>query len=194
MSYAGIILTWVFANNLVLSQLLGLCPFLGVSRSPAAAMRFALASALLMPPFALAAWALERLVLVPLGVPFLQLLVLVLLLALSLLVMRLRARKSAPVPGIGWYLPQALSSCAVLGVGLLATSAGYGAWSSLVAGAAAAGGYLLAVVVWSALRERLDRLGVPRPLRGLPIALVTAGLMALAFLAFDELLLKNLLG
>lgn len=200
MSYAGLILTFVFVDNLALSQLLGMCTLLGTPRFPGPTLRLGLSVALLLPPFALCCWALQARVLIPLGLGGLQLIAFCLVLALLLLALGVRARGRSraaggrPDRGLGLYLPHAVSSCAVLGIGLQVTRAGGSAAASLVAGAAAGAGFLLAVTVMSGLREKLDMEGVPRPLRGLPIALLTAGLMAMAFLAFDEALLKNLLG
>lgn len=202
MSYAGLILTFVFVDNLALNQLLGMCILLGTPRFPGPALRLGLSVALLLPPFALCCWALQARVLVPLGLGSLQLIAFSLVLALLLFALGMRAQRRSRVArarpdrglGLGLYLPHAVSSCAVLGIGLQVTRAGGSAAASLVAGAAAGAGFLLAVTVMSGLREKLDMEGVPRPLRGLPIALLTAGLMAMAFLAFDEALLKNLLG
>jgi electron transport complex protein RnfA len=180
----GAVLTFSFANNVVLGQLLGVCPFLGLPRGPRPAVRASLALAAAMPAFALLSWAVRHLVLAPLGLEGLELIALCLLLALALL---------PPIRGrLGLLLPHALLNCAVLGVGLL--SAGRGAAASLALGASAAAGYLLAAVVFAGLRERLDREWAPRAMRGLPLYLLTAGLMALALMAFDRTLLAALAG
>lgn len=180
MSAVGIILTFTFVNNVVLGQLLGVCPILGLPRRPA--LRLGLMPAAAMPAAALASWAVRRLVLVPLGLESLQLIALCLVLALFVLL---------PAGGkAGWNLP--VTNCAVLGVGLL--TAGSGVLGSLVTGLAAGAGYLLAAVVFSGLRERLEMERAPRALHGLPLYLVTAGLMSMAFLAFDRVLLARLAG
>jgi len=182
MTTVGAVLTFTFVNNVVLGQLLGICPFLGLPRGPRPALRVSLALAAAMPAAAVLSWAVRRLVLAPLGLESLELIALCLVLALLLLV---------PISGrAGLLLPHALVNCAVLGIGLL--SAGCGAGASLAMGAAAGAGYLLAAVVFAGLRERLDREWAPRAMRGLPLALLTAGLMALAFLAFDRTLLAAL--
>jgi electron transport complex protein RnfA len=183
MTALGSVLTFTFVNNVVLGQLLGVCPLLGLPRGPRPALRASLALAAAMPAAALLAWVLRRLVLAPLGLQSLELLALCLVLALLLL---------APLRGrFGLLLPNALVNCAVLGVGLL--SAGSGPAASLAVGAAGGAGYLLAAVVFAGLRERLDREWAPAAMRGLPLSLLTAGLMALAFLAFDRTLLATLL-
>jgi electron transport complex protein RnfA len=179
----GSVLTFTFVNNVVLGQLLGICPLLGLPRGPRLALRSSLLLAAAMPAAALLAWALRRLVLEPLGLQALEMLALCLVLSLLLL---------APFRGrFGLLLPHALLNCAVLGVALLC--AGAGAAGSLAVGAAAGAGYLLAVVVFAGLRERLDREWAPAAMRGPPLSLLTAGLMALAFLAFDRTLLAALL-
>ncbi|OHD24359.1 MAG: hypothetical protein A2V99_04095 [Spirochaetes bacterium RBG_16_67_19] len=184
MTMLGTVLTFTFVNNVVLGQLLGVCPFLGLPRGPRPAVRVSLGAAAAMPAAAVLSWALRRLVLVPLGLESLELVALGLVLALLLLV---PARGRA-----GLLLPQAVVNCAVLGVALL--SAGSGIARSLAIGAAAGAGYLLAAVVFAGLRERLDREWAPRAMRGLPLSLLTAGLMSLAFLAFDRALLSALGG
>jgi electron transport complex protein RnfA len=95
---------------------------------------------------------------------------------------------------LGIYLPLITTNCAVLGIALIAVRNSYGALESFVAGASAGIGFFLAIVLMSALRERFDTEWIPKPFRGVPIAFVTAGLMALAFMAFDKALLKNLIG
>ena len=182
MTPLGAVLTFTFANNVVLGQLLGVCPFLGLPRGPRPAVRASLALAAAMPAVALLSWALRRLVLAPLGLESLELIALCLLLALPLL-LPLRGR-------LGLLLPHALLNCAVLGVGLLST--GRGAVADLAVGVAASAGYLLAAVVFAGLRERLDREWAPKAMRGLPLSLLTAGLMSLALLAFDRTLLAAL--
>jgi electron transport complex protein RnfA len=184
MSAVGAILTFTFVNNVVLGQLLGVCPLLGLPRQRRAALRVSLALAAPLPAAALVFWAVRRLVLVPLGLEGLQLIALCLVLALLVL-----------LPARGWaayLLPQALANCVVLGVGL--ATAGYGVVASLVTGLAAGAGYLLAAIVFAGLRERLATEWAPQAMRGLPLSLVTAGLMSLAFLAFDRTLLAALGG
>jgi electron transport complex protein RnfA len=196
----GTVLTFTFVNNVVLGQLLGVCPLLGLPRGPRPALRASLALAAAMPAAALLFWAMRRLVLAPLGLQSLELIAFCLVLALPLL-LPLRGR-------LGLLLPSALLNCAVLGVGLLSAGRGYAfpggsgisalqassrsAAASLAVGLAAAAGYLLAAVVFAGLRERLDREWAPRAMRGLPLSLLTAGLMALAFMALDRTLLAAL--
>jgi electron transport complex protein RnfA len=180
----GAVLTFTFVNNVVLGQLLGVCPLLGLPRQRPAALRVGLGLALPLPAAALLSWVVRRLVLAPLGLEGLLLPALCLVLALLVL---LPARG-----GAAFLLPQALGNCAVLGVGL--ATAGSGLLASLATGLAAGAGYLLAAVVFAGLRERLAAEQAPEAMRGLPLSLVTAGLMSLAFLAFDRTLLTALGG
>jgi electron transport complex protein RnfA len=196
MSYLGIIITFVFVNNFILSQFLGLCPFIGVSRRMDSAMGMGFAVIFVMSLASLATWAIYRLILVPLGLEYLQTISFILIIAaLVQLVEMVVIRISPPLyRALGIYLPLITTNCAVLGIALIAVRSNYSAMESVVAGMAAGVGFLVAILVMSSIRERLDREWVPKPFRGVPISFVTAGLMALAFMAFDKGLLKNLLG
>ena len=186
MSWAGTILTYAFVNNVVLVELLGVCPFVGLGRSPRAALRAGLTTAAAMPAAAAVSWALRRFVLAPLGLESLQLLAVCLVLALLVLLPSAYFGRSSGGRRLGLLLPHAAVNCAVLGVALMTVQPG--GLASLTAGAAAGAGYLAAALVFSGLKERTDRERTPRALRGLPLSLVTAGLMALCFMAFDRLL------
>jgi electron transport complex protein RnfA len=187
MSWAGSILTYAFVNNVVLVELLGVCPFLGIPRSPRAAARVSLAIAAAMPAAAAASWALRRFVLAPLGLESLQLLALCLALTVLVLLPAAALGGSVQALRLRLLLPQAAVNCAVLGVGL--GIAEPGGLASLAAGAAAGAGFLAAALMFSGLKERMDKERTPRAMRGLPLSLVTAGLMAMCFLAFDRLVL-----
>jgi electron transport complex protein RnfA len=196
MSYIGIIITFVFINNFILSQFLGLCPFIGVSRKTDSAIGMGFAVIFVMSMASLATWAVYRLILVPLKIEYLQTISFILIIAaLVQLVEMVIIRISPPLyKALGIYLPLITTNCAVLGIALIGVRSDYNALESFVAGIAAGLGFLLAIVVMSTIRERLDQEWVPKPFRGVPIAFITAGLMALAFMAFDKALLKNLLG
>ncbi len=196
MSYVGIIITFVFINNFILSQFLGLCPFIGVSRKTDSAVGMGFAVIFVMSLAALATYVIYRLVLVPLHLEFLQTISFILIIAALVQLVEMVIQKISPplYRALGIYLPLITTNCAVLGIALIAVRNNYNAMESFVSGAAAGVGFLLAILVMSSIREKLDREWVPRPFRGVPIAFVTAGLMALAFMAFDKALLKNLLG
>ena len=196
MSYVGIIITFVLVNNFVLSQFLGLCPFVGVSKNlePAVGMGFAVT--FVMSIASLTTWAVQHLILVPLGLEYLQTITFILVIAALVQLVEMVIQKiSTPLyKALGIYLPLITTNCAVLGIALIAVRNDYNAFESFVAGFAAGVGFLLAIVLMSTIRERLDSEWVPKPFRGIPIAFISGGLMALAFMAFDKALLRNLIG
>jgi electron transport complex protein RnfA len=195
MSFIGIILTAVFVNNVVLNQLLGLCPFFEATERKRSALGLGLAVCLVLALTAPATWALYYHVLQPLRLEYLQTLGYVLLIAGIVRAVDFVAGKLMPAGrrALRVYLPLLAANCAVLGVCLLATPAATSAQQSGIAGLSAGAGFLLASVVLSSIRSKLETEHVPAPMRGLPLALVSAALMALAFLAFDRVLFAGLL-
>ena len=196
MSYVGIIITFVLVNNFILTQFLGLCPFIGVSRNMDSAVGMGFAVIFVMSIASIVTWAIYHLVLIPLGLQFLQTITFILVIAALVQLVELVIQKISPplYKALGIYLPLITTNCAVLGIALIAVRNEYAALESFVAGLSAGAGFLLAIVIMAGIREKLDTEWVPKPLRGVPIAFVTASLMALAFMAFDKALLKNLLG
>jgi electron transport complex protein RnfA len=196
MSYVGIIITFVFINNFIFTQFLGLCPFIGVSRRIDSAVGMGFAVIFVMSIASLATWIIYNLVLRPLSLDFLQTITFVLVIATLVQLVEMVIQKMSPVlyKALGIYLPLITTNCAVLGIALIAVRKNYDAIESFVAGFAAGVGFLLAILLMSSIRERLDTEWVPKPFRGVPIAFITAGLMAMAFMAFDMGLLKNLIG
>jgi electron transport complex protein RnfA len=195
-TYIGIIITFVFINNFILTQFLGLCPFIGVSRNTESAVGMGFAVIFVMSMASITTWAIYNLILVPLGLEFLQTITFILIIATLVQFVEMVIQKVSPplYKALGIYLPLITTNCAVLGIALIAVRSEYNAPESFVAGFAAGVGFLLAILVMSSLREKLDKEWVPKAFRGVPIAFITAGLMALAFMAFDKALLKNLLG
>jgi Na+-translocating ferredoxin:NAD+ oxidoreductase subunit A len=195
-SYVGIILTLALAENVVLSQLLGICPCIGAPRRQGSAVGIGLSAVLLMSASALGAWLVRTQVLVPLGLQFFQTFVFVSLTFFLgwLADTVLAAAAPALLRAAGFSLQSLGINCAVLGIALIVVRARYGPLESLVAGAAAGAGFLVALVLMSAIRDRLDSERVPRPLRGAPIALISAGLISIAFLAFDAAVIRRLVG
>jgi electron transport complex protein RnfA len=176
-------------NNFVLTHFLGLCPFVGVSRRFEAAAGMALATMFVLTLASGASYATWHWLLEPLGLGYLRTLVFILLIAATVQFTELAVRSMSPLLHelLGVFLPLITTNCAVLGVALLNLDRGHGLLESLVFGAAAAAGFGIALLTFAALRERLDTLDVPAAFRGAPIALVTAGLMALAFMGFGGL-------
>ena len=176
-------------NNFVLTQFLGLCPFVGVSRRFEAAAGMALATLFVLTLASGASYAAWHWLLEPLGLGYLRTLVFILLIAAVVQATEMLVRASSPLLHelLGVFLPLITTNCAVLGVALLNLERQHGFVESLVFGAAAAAGFGLALLAFAGLRERMESADVPAAFRGTPIALVTAGLMALAFMGFSGL-------
>jgi electron transport complex protein RnfA len=176
-------------NNFVLTQFLGLCPFVGVSRRFEAAAGMALATLLVLTLASGASYLAWHWLLEPLGLGYLRTLVFILLIAAVVQATEMMIRASSPLLHelLGVFLPLITTNCAVLGVALINLERQHGFVESLVYGAAAAAGFGLALLAFAGLRERLDSADLPAAFRGTPIALLTAGLMALAFMGFGGL-------
>jgi electron transport complex protein RnfA len=196
MTYIAIIITFVLIENFILTQFLGLCPFIGVSRNIDSAVGMGFAVIFVMSMASLTTWAVYNLILLPLGIAYLQTITFILIIATLVQFVEMIIQKTSPplYKALGIYLPLITTNCAVMGIALIAVRKEYNALESFVGGFAAGVGFLLAILVMASLREKLDSEWVPKPFKGIPIAFVTAGLMALAFMAFDKALLKNLIG
>jgi len=196
MSYIGIIITFVFINNFILTQFLGLCPFIGVSKNVESATGMGMAVTFVMALASISTWIIYNYILIPLNIEFLQTITFILVIAALVQFVELVIQKISPAlyKALGIFLPLITTNCAVLGIALINVRNNYNALESFVAGIAAGLGFLLAILLMSTIRVKLDSEWVPKPFRGIPIAFVTGGLMALAFMAFDNALLNNLLG
>jgi len=196
MSYAGIILTFVFVNNFVLTRFLGLCPVISNSDRLDHALGLGAAVTFIMSLASLGSWLLFHIVLQPLGIEFLQTVTFVLISAGLVQLTSHLVSRFVPVLErfVGSYFSLITTNCAVLGITLIAVRSDYNAGESLVAGISAGAGFVLALLLVSTLREKLDHEWVPEPFRGTPIAFISMGLMAMAFMAFDRALLVNLVG
>lgn len=196
MTYIGLIITFVFINNFILTQFLGLCPFIGVSKNVESAVGMGFAVTFVMAIASLATWAIYSFILVPLEVTFLQTITFILVIASLVQFVEMVIQKVSPplYKALGIYLPLITTNCAILGIALINVRNEYNAMESFVAGISAGLGFLLAIVLMSTIREKLNNEWVPKYFRGVPIAFITGGLMALAFMAFDNALLNNLIG
>jgi Na+-translocating ferredoxin:NAD+ oxidoreductase subunit A len=176
-------------NNFVLTGFLGLCPFIGVSGRFEAAAGMALATLFVMTLASGLGYAAFHWLLDPLGLGYLRTLVFILLIAAVVQLTELIVRATSPLLHqlLGIFLPLITTNCAVLGVALLNLDRHHDLLESLVYGASAAAGFGLALVLFASLRERIDAGDAPAAFRGAPLALVTAGLMALAFMGFGGL-------
>lgn len=195
MIYISILIQYIFINNFILTQFLGLCPFIGVSKNLESAAGMGFAVTFVMSLASLITWLVQTYILVPLNIEFMQIVTFILVIAALVQLVEMIIQKISPplYTALGIYLPLITTNCAVLGIALLSVRAQYtDPLSPLVAGFAGGLGFLLVLVLMSSLRERLDLEWIPKPLRGVPIAFISGGLMALAFMAFDKALLKNL--
>ena len=184
-----IIVSTALVNNVVLSQFLGICSFLGVSAQKKASLSLGLAvTAVLTVSSALAA-ALYQYVLAPLGLDYLKTIVFILVIAalVQMVEMFLKKNAHAVYQSLGIYLPLITTNCAVLGVVLVNVQKGYNFLLSVVNGAAGGLGFTVAIVLFASVRERVNRADCPACFKGFPIALISAGLLALAFMGFSGL-------
>ena len=178
----------VLANNFIFSQFLGICPFLGVSKKVDTAVGMGVAVTFVMGLASAITW-LVNLLLVNLGLEYMQTVAFILVIASLVQFIEMFLQKSMPslYTALGVYLPLITTNCAVLGVALLNIQNNYNFISSVVYGITGGLGFLLAIVLFASIRERLVFADYPKSFEGFPIALVTAGLMALAFMGFSGL-------
>ena len=182
--YLLIMLGAALVNNAVLAKFLGLCPFMGASGRVESAVGLGLATGLVLTLACTLAWLAQTYILVPLDAPALRTLVYIFVIAVSVQATELILRRVSPLlfRVLGIYVPLITTNCAVLGVALMATRTEFDLLSAALFGLASAAGFMLVLVLFAALRTRVVEAAVPGLLRGAPIALVTAGMMSLAFL------------
>lgn len=186
----AILIGGLLVNNFVLSQFLGICPFLGVSKKLGSAVGMSLAVIFVMLMATAATWPLFNLLLAPNGLGYLQTIVFILVIAALVQLVEIVLRRFVPplYKALGIYLPLITTNCAVLGVTILNIDSGYGYLESLVNALGAGLGFLLAMVMFAGVRERLESAEIPEGLRGLPITLVSASLVSVSFLGFQGLM------
>lgn len=187
LTYLSIIITAIFINNIVLSQFLGICPFLGVSKKTSSALGMGAAVTFVITLATTVAWLLQTYVLDPLGLQFLQTIVFILVIAFLVQLLEIVIRKIAPAlyQALGVFLPLITTNCAVLGVAILVIQKEYNLLEGVVYGFSTAIGFTLALWIFAGIREQLEITETPRALRGVPLALISAGLLAMAFLGFS---------
>lgn len=176
--------TMIFINNILLSQFLGICSFIGVSKKRSSAIGMSLSVMLVIFLAGTISWLLYNFVLIPLEIPYLSLLTFILVIASIVQLLEMVLKKFVPslYKALGIYLPLITTNCAILGVAVTGNiKAGYDFVNMIVYSIAIGAGYLLVMFIFSAIREKIDNLPVPAPFKGAPIALVIAGFMALAF-------------
>lgn len=187
--YALILVGTVLVNNFVLVKFLGLCPFMGVSRKLETATGMGLATAFVLTLSSVTAWLVNTYLLVPLGIEYLRTIAFILVIAAAVQFTETVMHKTSPMlyQVLGIFLPLITTNCAVLGVALLNLQEQRTFVESALYGFGAAVGFSLVLALFAAIRERVDVADVPAPFQGSAIALVTAGLMSLAFMGFTGL-------
>ena len=185
-----LVLAGIFVNNYVMSQFLGICPFLGVSKKVDTAAGMGMAVIFVMALAAAAAWLVYNLILVPLHITFLYNIAFILLIAslVQFVEMFLKKYMKSLYEALGVYLPLITTNCAVLGVALTNVQKEYGIFTGMVNGFATALGFTISIVILAGIREKLEYNDYPESFKGMPMVLVTAGLMAIAFCGFSGLL------
>lgn len=183
---AFILIGALLVNNFVLAQFLGLCPFIGASGQYDTALAMGLATTFVLTLAAAASWLLFHGVLVPLGLTYLKIIAFIIVIAAAVQLTELYLKSASPLlhQVLGIYLPLITSNCAVLGVALLALQQQLSFSQSIVFAVGAALGFTLVMVLFAAIRERLDHAELPDAFRGPPITLISAGILSLAFMGF----------
>ena len=189
LSYFAIIIGAIFVNNVVLTQFLGICPFLGVSSKVETSLGMGAAVTFVMALTSVVAWSIQTYVLVPLGIEYMQTIVFILVIAALVQMVEIMLKKVSPslYQALGIFLPLITTNCAVLGVAILMISKEFNLLQSIVYSVATAIGFALALVLFAGIRERLELEDVPKAVQGVPVALITAGILAMAFMGFSGL-------
>ncbi len=189
MEFFVIIISAIFVNNVVLAQFLGICPFLGVSNKVTTSLGMCAAVTFVMLVASIVAYLIQYYILVPLGIEYMQTISFILVIASLVQMVEIVLKKVSPplYQALGIFLPLITTNCAVLGVAILLVQKEYTLAESVVYSVGSAIGFSLALILFAGLRERLELERVPKAMKGIPIALVTAGILAMAFMGFSGL-------
>lgn len=180
----------IFVNNIVLAQFLGICPFLGVSNKINTSFGMGVAVIFVMTLATLVTSLIQNYVLIPMDLTFLKTITFILVIAALVQMVEIVLKKTSPslYQALGIFLPLITTNCAVLGVAIAVTEkAGFTILVSVVYTAATAIGFTLAIVIFAGLREQMDLVKIPKGMQGVPISLITAGILAMAFMGFSNL-------
>ena len=186
---AAIFFSMILVNNYVLVKFYGICPFLGVSSKVETSLGMGAAVTFVMALTSVVAWSIQTYVLVPLGIEYMQTIVFILVIAALVQMVEIMLKKVSPslYQALGIFLPLITTNCAVLGVAILMISKEFNLLQSIVYSVATAIGFALALVLFAGIRERLELEDVPKAVQGVPVALITAGILAMAFMGFSGL-------
>ncbi len=187
LTYISIIITAIFVNNIVFSQFLGICPFIGVSKRISSATGMGAAVTFVIAIATVATWLLQEYLLVPLELQYMQTIVFILVIAFLVQMLEIIMKKVMPslYQALGVFLPLITTNCAVLGVAITVVQRQYSLLESITYSISTAIGFALALVIFAGIREQLELANVPKAMRGVPIALISAGLLAMAFMGFS---------
>ena len=187
MEYIFIFIGAIFVNNIVLSQFLGICPFLGVSNKVTTSLGMGGAVTFVMAIASVVVYLLQYYVLEPLGIGYMQTIVFILVIAALVQMVEIMLKKLSPTlyQALGIFLPLITTNCAVLGVAILLVQRELNLLESVVFAISNAIGFTVALVIFAGLRERLELADTPTAFKGIPIALITAGILAMAFMGFS---------
>ncbi len=187
--YLLIVISAILVNNFVLTRFLGICPFLGVSKKLPTALGMCGAVIFVMTSASAVTWAVQHKILNPLGLGYLQTIAFILVIASFVQLVDIIMKKFLPAlhGALGIFLPLITTNCAVLGVAVLNIQLAYSFPKAVVFGFAASLGFALALVIFTGLREKIDRANPPRAFQGVAIGLITAGLLSLAFMGFANM-------
>ena len=189
MHLLAILITAIFLENFVLNQILGICPFIGVSNKMDSAVGMGLAVTFVMLLAGVSTWCVNQYLLIPLQLEYLQTIAFILIIASLVQFIEMVIKKTAPnlYQALGVFLPLITTNCAVLGVSLLNIKKGYGLLETTFNSLGGGLGFFLALIIMASIRERLELAELPEAMKGAPIALITAGLLATAFMGFSGL-------
>ncbi|HBH05263.1 MAG TPA: electron transport complex subunit RsxA [Flavobacteriales bacterium] len=186
MEYFLIIFSAIFVNNIVLSRFLGICPFIGVSKNTSTAVGMGGAVLFVMTLATIITYLIYTLILVPFDITYLQTVSYILVIAFLVQVVEIILKKVSPdlYRALGVFLPLITTNCAILGVAILVIQNDYNLFESVLFAVGNAAGFALAIVLFSSMRETLDELDIPEVMKGVPVALIIAGILSMAFMGF----------
>ena len=189
LSYFAIIIGAIFVNNVVLAQFLGICPFLGVSSKVNTSLGMGAAVTFVMALTSIVAWSIQTYILVPLNIEYMQTIVFILVIAALVQMVEIVLKKVSPslYQALGIFLPLITTNCAVLGVAILMIQKEFNLLQSFAYSVATAVGFGLALVIFAGIRERLELEDVPSAMKGIPVSLIVAAILAMAFMGFSGL-------
>lgn len=189
LSYFAIIIGAIFVNNVVLAQFLGICPFLGVSSKVETSLGMGAAVTFVMALASIVAWSIQEFILVPLHIEYMQTIVFILVIAALVQMVEIVLKKVSPslYQALGIFLPLITTNCAVLGVAILMIQKEFNLLQSFTYSVSTAVGFALALVIFAGIRERLELDDMPKAMQGIPISLIVAAILAMAFMGFSGL-------